>query len=213
MGDDRLHRIRLLSARFNELQGLRIALFGASVAFSVGAYLVVAPRPTDTGAMVALLMAVGPAIPGVRWLDRYYATTFGRQVANHPPILRRIGMFLAFFVTSMWLNARFPGIPAGAPTVAIVALLSVWVAIRDWPWRTYYLIAPTAVGIAFSASASAGGAFDPGVTLAMIFLALGASMVAIGLLDHWVLMRLVKDARQAPLVPAATSESRRSDER
>jgi hypothetical protein len=210
MPDDRLRRIRLLSARFRELQGLRIALVGACMALVVGTFLVVAAVPTDAGAMVALLVSFVPAIPGVRWLNRYYATTFGRQEATRPAGKWPLLLALGYFVVGAWLNATFPAIPPGGPTVATVACLSVWVAIRDWPWRVYYLIAPAAIGIAFAASASGVGAFEPGVTLATIFLALGASMVAIGLLDHSVLVRLVREAREA-LPSPVPSESGRSE--
>ena len=64
-----------------------------------------------------------------------------------------------------WLNATFPEIPAGAPTTWFVALVSVWVAVRDWPWRAYYLIATVAVATGLAASAPIGGLLAPNMTL------------------------------------------------
>ena len=80
MDQHQLDRIQLLSARFHELQGLRVALAGACMAVGVGGYLIATPQPTNNGAMIAMLLSFVPVVPGVAWLNRYYATTFGRQV-------------------------------------------------------------------------------------------------------------------------------------
>jgi hypothetical protein len=189
----RLERVRLLSARFHELQGLRVALAGACMALVVGGYLIATPRPTDNGSMVAMLASFGPVIPGIWWLNRYYATNFGRQVWKSP---RYVKLFtLIYFIVASILNYAIPSIPAGTPTVAIVALASLWVTIRDWPWRAYYLGATAAVAGGFIASASGVGLLRPGMTLATLFILLGTSMVVIGVLDHLLLVKLVREAR------------------
>ena len=103
---------------------------------------------------------------------------------------------MPFWIVFFYLNAKYPEIPAGTPTLVIVALASIAVAIRDWPWRAYYLLAPAAVGIGFIASAPVTGVLAPGMTLGVIYLLLGASMVPIGLLDHLLLVRLVKEVRE-----------------
>jgi hypothetical protein len=195
MDQRHLDRIWLLSARFYELQGLRVALAGACMALVVGGYLVASSQPTDTGAMVALVASFIPVIPGVWWLNRYYATTFGRQVWNPPQRVQKIFLLLYFFVAAA-LNAWIPGIPAGAPTVATVAVLSVWVVVRDWPWRVYYLLPTVAVAIGLTVSASGAGLLAPGRTLGTIFLLLGASFVPIGVLDHLLLVKLLNQARE-----------------
>ena len=197
MNQERLERIRLLSARFHELQGLRVALAGAIMALVVGGYLLTAPEPSHDGAMIALLVSFVLIAPGVWSLKRYYATTFGRQVAGPrrkpwPTLL----IWWAYFAVAWTLNAQFEAIPAGAPAVATVAFASVWMAIRDWPWRAHYLLAPAAVTVGFIASAPITGVLQPGMTLAMISLLLGASMVPIGLLDHLLLVKLMKEVRE-----------------
>jgi len=198
----RLDRIRLLSARFHELQGLRVALAGASMALVVGGYLIAAPRPTNNGAMVAMLVSFVPVVAGMPRLNRYYATTFGRQVWSPS---RKPWLFLGvYIVVSSSLNTWIPSIPAGTPTMAIVALASLWVAIRDWPWRGYYLGATAAVVIGFTVSAPVGGLLAPNMTLGTMFLLLGTSMVPIGLLDHLLLVKLMKEAR-APEAASAAS--------
>src|SRR5687768_7424689 len=114
MDQQRLERIRLLSSRFHELQGLRVALAGTAIIIAVGGYLFAAPVPTNNGAMIALATSFVLMAPGVWWLSRYYAATFGRQ-AWKPG--RFIWLFLpAYFVVASLLNAWIPSIPAGAPT-------------------------------------------------------------------------------------------------
>ena len=193
MDQQRLERIRLLSSRFHELQGLRVALAGTAIIIAVGGYLIAAPVPTNNGAMIALAVSFVLMLPGMWGLNRYYATTFGRQVWRPGRFTR---WFLpAYFLVAWLLNASIPSIPAGAPTVATVVVVSVWVAIRDWPWRVYYLAAPLAVAVAFSFTASGGGVLNPHLTLAVIFLTMGAAFVPIGMLDHMLLVKLMKEAR------------------
>ena len=198
MDQKRLARIRLLSSRFNQLQGLRVALAGALLAIVMAIYVVVRPTPYNEGALVALLVWFPLAAQGEWWMRGYYARTFGRQVSRPPKNPRRMALvFLVLFAIAWYLNWRFPAIPSGAPTAYWVALLSVWVAVRDWPWRAYYLGATAAVAIALGLSAAVGGVLDPSLTIATMFFAVGTSMVPIGLLDHWLLVRLVKEAREA----------------
>ena len=106
-------------------------------------------------------------------------------------------VMIPVFWFMVFLNARFPSIPAGAPTLVVVGVASALVAIRDWPWRAYYLLATAAVTLAFAASASGAGVLGPGRTVGAMFIAVGVSMVAIGLLDHFMLVRLVKEARES----------------
>lgn len=200
MNETHLDRIRLLSARFHELHGLRVALAGACMAVVVGGYLVAWPQPTNNGAMIAMLVSFVPVIAVMPRLNRYYAATFGRQAWS--PSRKRPLLFGVYLAIAWSMNAAIPEIPAGTPTTATVALLSVWVAIRDWPWRAYYLLATAAVAIGLAASAPVGGLLPPNMTLGVMFLLLGASMVPIGLLDHLLLVKLMKQAR-TPLTEAA----------
>jgi hypothetical protein len=193
MDQPQLDRIRLLSSRFHELQGLRVVVAGVAILVAVGGYLLAAPAPTNNGAMIALAASFLLMAPGVWWLNRYYAETFGRQVWK--PGKGSKWFLPAYLVIGWVLNATIPSIPAGGPTVATVVVVSVWVAMRDWPWRAYYLIAPAAVAIAFSLTASGGGVINPHFTLALLFLTTGAAFVPIGLLDHMLLVKLMQESR------------------
>jgi hypothetical protein len=78
MDERQLASIRLLSRRFLELQGLRIALAGGTIAVVLGSYLAVA-APTVPGAGVALLTACALMSPGQWWLHHYYARRADRN--------------------------------------------------------------------------------------------------------------------------------------
>ena len=190
-----LERVRLLSARFYELQGLRVALAGAAITAGVGGYLFATTAPTNNGALAALVVSFVPVLPGVRWLNRYYAATFGRQVFKPKPFVRPAFFLFGYAAIATVLNTTVPAIPAGAPTLAVVAVVSVWLAVRDWPWRAYYLLVPAALAFAFTLTTSGGGALDSNLTLVVLFLALGVSMTAVGLLDHLLLVKLTKASR------------------
>lgn len=204
MTQERLERIRLLSRRFHELQGLRVAVAGATITLCVGVYLALAPEPSNNGAIAAVMLSFVLIVPGVFSLNRYYATNYGRQVMSPPRHPKRLLLiWFAYMVVTGTLNARIPEIPAGAPTLAVVAFASIWLSIRDWPWRAYYLLAPIAVGSGFIASAPITGVLAPNMTIAVISLLFGPSMVAIGLLDHLLLVKLMKEARESQTVPEA----------
>jgi hypothetical protein len=116
---------------------------------------------------------------------------------------RILAFFCIYFAIAVYLNTRFPSIPAGAPSAFTVAVCSLWLAVRDWPWRAYYIGATVAVAIAFTASAAVGGVLDSSLTLAAMFFAIGTSMVPIGLLDHRLLVRLIQEARSPEAAAAA----------
>jgi hypothetical protein len=191
-----LERIRFSSARFRELQGLKVAVAGASIAVVVGGYLIAGPAPTAGGTLVALGVAGILMMPGVLWLTRYYASTFGRQTSG-ASVDRQTRIT---FLTLWWVTVCFSPF---APTAFTVAVVSWWIAIRDWPWRAYYLVTSMPVLIGFMANA-----FDPrvdaGVRVALTYFLLGVSLVPVGLLDHRLLVKLMEEAR-TPDVAAASA--------
>jgi hypothetical protein len=205
MDQHRLNHIQFLSRRFNELKGLRVAFTGLCIAVGLSSYLALAAPPTDNGAIIALFVSFVPVVAGMSYLNRYYTSTFGRQVSAPPPKWSVLAV-ISLFWFMVYLNAQFPSIPPGGPTLAVVAITSACIAIRDWPWRAYYFIATAAVTLSFAASTSGGGFLPPGRTVGTMFIAVGISMVLIGLLDHYLLVRLVKEARASQGL--VTSQSR-----
>ena len=206
MDQRRLERIRLLSARFAELKGLRVAAAGGAILLGQALYLAAIPAPGSEGALVALAMSFVPVVPAVVALNRYYSETFGRQVVRPPdrwwPLRTQLVLLIGLAITT-WLNTRFPEIPPGAPTAAVVGLLSLWITARDWPWRWYYISATIAVAIAFTARAA--NSIGPGSAVAVTFLLTGMAMLAIGLLDHRLLVKLVREARESQRAESAAS--------
>jgi hypothetical protein len=204
MDRQQLARIRFLSARFLGLQGLRVALLGAAIATVMGGHLMTTAAPTRESAMTALGIALFLMLPGQWWLHRYYASTFGRlqwKPLNPrliPVLLLAQVVLLTIF---MYLNRRFPGIPAGGATIAWVTAIGLFCVIRDWPWRAHYLGVVAVVAVAFTATLLNVG--DGGTTLATTFFALGVSLVPAGLLDHRLLVRLLDEARRHQSAMAA----------
>ena len=204
MDQHHLARIRLLSRRFLELQGLRLAFAGATLAAVLGSYMTVT-HPTDNGALVALGAAFLLMLPGQWWVHRYYANTVGRQVPKPHNSMWTVAFLLAYFAIATYLNRSYPELPAGTPTTLIVVLFSMWVAIRDWRWRGYYAGVAVAVASTFGANVAGVDVIDRGMTLAATLFATGLSFIAAGLLDHRLLLRLMKDAREPQSAPTRQS--------
>jgi hypothetical protein len=200
----RLDRIRFLSRRFYELQGLRVAAAGAAISVVFAAYLSLT-HPTDTGGLIALGLAFVLMIPGQSWAHHYYARTFGRQVRTRPNPAAVVALFTIYFVIATYVDRRFPAIPAGGPTLGIVVMVSLVVAIRDWRWRAHYLGMAAAVATAFTLNVAGVDVIDRGMTLSITLLVTGLSMIGVGLIDHLLLVRLVNDARQPDAADAPAS--------
>ena len=193
--DEQLARVRFLSSRFAELQGLRVAVAGATLALVFGSYLM-SGHPTHTGGMIALAASFLLMLPAEWWIDRYYVTTFGRQVASRPSKWPTLAFLTAYMLVATYLNRRFPEIPAGAPTAGTVVLMSFFVAVRDWPWRTHYAAVAAAVAAAFSMNVIGVDVIDRGMTLTTTFFVTGLAFIRAGLLDHRLLMKLIEESRR-----------------
>ena len=193
--DPQLARVRFLSSRFAELQGLRVAAAGATLAMVFGSYLM-SGNPTHTGGMICLVVSFLLIVPGQWWAHRYYATTVGRQVASKRSRLPMLVFLFVYTLVGTFLDRQFPEIPAGAPTAGVVVLMSLFVAVRDWPWRMHYAAVAAAVATAFSVNVIGVGGIDRGMTLTMTFFVTGVAFVPAGLLDHRLLMRLIEESRR-----------------
>jgi hypothetical protein len=194
MERDRLARIRLLSTRFHQLRGLRVALAGMVYTVVFGSYRVAA-EPTETGILIACLVSTLVLLPGERSLRRYYDSTFGRLVPQRPDQRRTLLVVggLGFFGSLLRLGPMWP-------CVMVVGVFSLWIAVRDWPLRRYYLGATAAVAVGVAALVV--GNADADVTLALSLLAIGVAFVPIGFLDHQLLVTLVRESREAAAAAA-----------
>jgi hypothetical protein len=206
MTEDQLVRIRLLSDRFNELRGLRVAMFGAALAFCQAVGLLIPSAPPSLVGAVMLIVAGIVASPWLYRLKHYYDSTYGRQIRKQPPQWKSLIVFgVLGFATPLLGHSA----PDGSMMAVLVSVLALWVAARDWPLRGYYLLVPMAVGGALAASSAGLGGLDPSRTFAAVHLALGLVMVPIGLLDHRLLVTLVHEARSAGAAVPLAETSRK----
>ena len=89
--DHPLERLRLVSRRFAELQGLRVALAGSVFTLVFGTYLMVRPAQGRGGVWIALAIAFGLILPGERVIRRYYACYVRPRIAERVPFGVRQG--------------------------------------------------------------------------------------------------------------------------
>jgi hypothetical protein len=192
--DQRLTKIRLVTERFSELKGLHVAYAGALWA-SFGGVLRAQADVTPMHLVVAFAVVVAAYLPGKWWLDRYYASRFGRIVVGP---LRRSKLWLLPAFAALALVNTFYGVGALAGAFLIVAGESLWIAIRDWPARSHYLMACVA---AASATALQFGSesrfFGPAQALGLAIIGIG--FIPVGLLDHRLLTSVMRhtDAQYA----------------
>src|SRR4051812_9705518 len=141
--------IRLVAARYNELQGLRTAgdaaflcLAGASLwganAVDVGYFSIGWP------AGIVLSVAAGLSLfwwvrPGRRWLDRYYALRFGRVGGRTFFLSHALSCWLAASWMNMFVTLPLPATPAWviallvSPAAMVLVAVPGWTARRDFP--------------------------------------------------------------------------------
>jgi hypothetical protein len=157
-----------------------------------GSYLMAA-EPTESGVLIGIGISVLLLLPADLGLKRYYASMFGRQVP-HPRDRRSLITFIVVFSIMGTVLDPMPS------SLVFIGAYSLWIAIRDWPLRRYYLGATAAVGVA--GTAYVAGNTAPGVALAMSFLAIGVAFVPIGFLDHQLLVTLARESREAAAAAA-----------
>lgn len=201
--DQRLKTIRLVTERYTELQGLRLAFPGAILAVTCGALLIA--QAQQRAVLIAVIVAFSAMLPCQWLLNCYYTARFGRIVR---PTSRVAG---AWLIGSMAVALILTGEPFGpgqmAATFAIGAAGALWVAVRDWPLRAHHLL---------GCAAAAGGASIQFVALhseflpraqATAFLIFGLTYIVVGLLDHRLLTSVVGPGdREAGLKSCATKK-------
>lgn len=177
-----LDRIRLVTERYAELQGLRHVLIGCvfSVLFG-GLLLVRGQRPGDLTLMLSLVLAFALIVPGMLWLDRYYERSFGRLSPRAGTHARTL--VPATLVALLGLHSL-----VGAPRFSVYflgwAAFALWITWRDSPFRTYWLL-HVAAGLLGTVVQWRSGGTDEGYALGIA--AIGAASVLTGFRDHQLL--------------------------
>lgn len=212
-----LQRIAFVTSRFREVQGLRSAMYGATLLVGVTIYSFVEGGFFTSGMGVVMLASVaGGAM--VRALDPYYQRTFGRAPSRSTPTGREVGG-VSEFAAQLLISGLLVDVMLGAflnlrVSVGAAGLLvwSLWVLIRDWPHRSHYSIgvlaalgASVALMMAPAKDYAARGLLDPRVDpyYALACSIIGLTLVATGLLDHRLLVRAmwrpIEGVRTPPL--------------
>ena len=192
---EQLPQIRLVVERYSELQGLRVAYAGVLwVAF--GSALAVQAHLAPLELLAAFLGMVALYVPGNWMLSRYYRSRFGRIVVRptgrvNPPFV----LALAWIAIA---NGFFGFHPVSA-AFFIVAVASLWTAIRDWPVRGYYIVGSAAGAVAAATQFGSDPAFGP--THAAGCAIVGLGYLVLGLLDHRLLASVMARRPEAGLQP------------
>jgi hypothetical protein len=190
MSADRdLARIRLVTCRYAELRGLVIAALASAVLLSVWSLRAwLGPAATWWG------LVPGAALGGtLAWrLERRYDAKFGRvrQCARDSRFQRAMP-FVIGALTFLDSGLRGHGYPSAL--FLVLAAGQAWVAVRDWPWRSYYLVAAafTASGAAlYSRVTGPDRTHDEWILAVMTLTGTGAALA--GLLDHHLLARTLR---------------------
>ena len=210
MDEAELARIRFVTSRYRDLQGLRqVAIVPLCLMlFWLQPYLRLLRYQGPVEAIAGLILSVLPCllIAAVHpLLDRYYARRFGSVAASEfwqwdtvGPAVLLIGGVLA--------DAFVVGHRGPSATVVALGMLSLHTVVRDWPWRAHHLlvtfacVAGTWMGMVLpippgDVAAGELTAFLR-ITLTSVLFAYGAA----GYLDHRLLVRTM------PVHPEASAE-------
>ena len=192
--DRRLARIRLVTERYNELQGLRRAIAGAMLAATGGGLLIA--HAGRRSVLTALVLTFAAMIPSQWLLSRYYAARFGRIVVP-PPRKQGIWLLAAMAIVLAITGYAFDsGQFAGPFMIGVGAAL--WIAIRDWPLRGYHLLGAVVTGVAAVLQLLAPDSDAMPRAQATSFLLVGLAYIPIGLLDHRLLASVMRTQQRNP---------------
>jgi hypothetical protein len=212
---DEVDRIRFVTRRFGELQGLRLILVMilAGAAFwaqpHVGPLRYSGPGWAVAG-FVASVLPFAIVLLARPILDRYYRNRFGSVAGGEQ---RRLEMLppLVVLVVGIALDARNMGSGAPSATLIAAALIALHIIIRDWPYRGYYLIA--AIGCAVAAPLPAlvpAMHVDAASDLRIPYTVLFALYAVPALLDHRLLTKVLPTNPEAASTEMQDAEPVRS---
>jgi len=188
-----LDRVRLVSQRFTELQGLAVAAAGLLFVLVFGAYLVAKPGP-GRSIWIALAIAFLLTLPTTHLIRRYYAATLGRV---SPRAYRVPLVLLGVIAVAIGVTDQVLGVPAPANALPIAAAGALWIAIRDRPFRLYHLGGCVGALGAFALQIAPNTGLASDVALAAGFGLVGLAYVPIGLLDHRLLVSSIRTHAEA----------------
>ena len=198
----RLARIRLVTERYYELQGLRYVLVGASYLVGMGTALMASGwdlAGTDTFIAFGLTFAV--LIPGMWGLDRYYETTFGR--IKPAAASQRLTWIIPLTFTAATLFDLIVLRSSQAGIFLALGGLSLWVTVRDWPLRRHHLVVAVSGFFTAAMQLTDVARRSPDTALAAGFMLVGVAAVLTGFADHRLLASVAAGAAEHVDTPAS----------
>ena len=157
------------------------------------------PEVTATNLLATFVGVVVVYLPAKWWLDRYYASRFGRTVNSR---LRRSRIWMVPAFVALVISDQVFGMGPVGGGFLIVAAESLWIAMRDWPARGHYLVGCVAAALAVAVQFSP----DPtpfGKPEALGVAIIGLSYIPVGLLDHRLLRSVMRNpAAETGLTPS-----------
>ena len=190
MADD-LDRLRCVTARFRELQGLRLVAWGISSGVSATIYLV---APSSSTFWLVVALAIGGWVLPDPLVRRYYRERFGRSEPIH---LRGRSGFLIIGVSVVGpaLDNLFHIGPIAVP-LALMIGYDLWTIVSDWPFRWHRGLTAAAAAIALVVQF---GTWPVDTRVAAAFLLVGLAAIPVGVLDHRLLMSVMKRRPETPV--------------
>ena len=204
-----LARIRFVTSRYRELQGLRHLAVIPAVLLVFWLYPNLSPL-RDMGpveAVVGLLLSIAPVVAGSAaqpFFDRYYARRFG-HVATSALTRRDTLARTALIVGGLTIDSWGAGNPRCTATLVAVALVSLHIVVRDWPWRASYIASVVVcLGMVWIDGAPVSSGDHPILVMRLpLTIAIGTYVVA-AYLDHRLLANALPpnpEASEAQAVP------------
>lgn len=206
--DQRLATIRLVTERYTELQGLRVAFAGGLIAAVCGAVLIATPEPALQVVNLALLAAFGVNLVAHLVLARHYRRRYGRTTVS--PSRAAMGWFaLALVAVITVVDSRFRTGPF-AGLLVVGAVSALWIVVRDFPKRAYHLFAVAGSALGAMLMFMASGTPQLGRAQALGMFVFGLAYIPIGLLDHRLLASTMRRsaASQDEQLRTANNEQR-----
>jgi len=199
MENERLARIRLVTRRYDDMQGLVRGSMGVGFIVGAGVFVLV---PGDLAIYVSVLVFLSLALPGARLAEKYYADRFGRvaqPAESRRPRPTVIGLIFGLILGLTTIAAKIAGPGYPINIFLMCASFLGWQLVRDWPLRKYLIIDVCAASMA---SALFVGQTPPGTDeyFVMCFAITGAAAMITGWLDHRFLVRTLPGVqdRQEP---------------
>jgi len=196
MDEAHLARIRFVTSRYHDLQGLRgLAIFAACLcAFWARPYLELLRDSGAVHAAVGFFLSFAPWVMVLfmrPFLDRYYSERCGTVAAGlRQWSLDKIG-WAVLLAAALWIDMRTLGVAKPSAVLLAGTLIAVHILWRDWPWRPAYVVTAIASAVAawLTAVSPAFRIGDLDDLLRVSFTIMIGTHAAAGVFDHRLLLR------------------------